>query len=72
LRSHFDKQRWRMKIPMRCIMDFAILTARREGEITRRYKLQHLLQFVSLCAILFHCALGHEITVERSVLHPRS
>ncbi|WP_395643914.1 integrase [Rudaea sp.] len=35
LRRRFDEQRWRMKIPMRDIMDFAILTARREGEITR-------------------------------------
>jgi integrase len=35
LRKRFDAQRWRMKIPMRDIMDFAILTARREGEITR-------------------------------------
>lgn len=35
LRRRFDEQRWRMKIPMKDIMDFAILTARREGEITR-------------------------------------
>jgi len=35
LRKRFDAQRWRMKIPMHDIIDFAILTARREGEITR-------------------------------------
>lgn len=35
LRKRFDEQRWRMKIPMRDIVDFAILTGRRESEITR-------------------------------------
>jgi integrase len=35
LRAHFTANRWRMQIPMADIMDFAILTAKREGEITR-------------------------------------
>lgn len=35
IRAHFDAQAWRMQLPMRDIMDFAILTAKREGEITR-------------------------------------
>lgn len=35
LSAHFDEQAWRMKIPMRDIMWFAIHTAKREGEIVR-------------------------------------
>lgn len=35
LKAHFDANRWRMKLPMVDIIDFAVGTAKREGEITR-------------------------------------
>lgn len=35
LREHFAAQAWRSVIPMNDIIDFAIATAKREGEITR-------------------------------------
>lgn len=35
LREHFVENRWRMRIPMAEIVEFAILSAKREGEITR-------------------------------------
>lgn len=35
LGEHFEKNAWRMQIPMRTIVDFAVGTAKRESEITR-------------------------------------
>lgn len=35
LHAHFEANRWRMKIPMSDIIDFAVLTAKRESEICR-------------------------------------
>ncbi|WP_342316896.1 site-specific integrase [Lysobacter sp. FW306-1B-D06B] len=35
LKAHFEANAWRMKLPMADIVDFAIGTAKREGEITR-------------------------------------
>jgi len=35
IRAHYEQQAWRTTLPMNDIIDFALLTARREGEITR-------------------------------------
>ncbi|MGQ4582512.1 tyrosine-type recombinase/integrase [Lysobacter sp. F60174L2] len=35
LKAHFAESRWRMKVPMEDIIDFAVGSAKREGEITR-------------------------------------
>lgn len=57
LRSHFDAAAWRSLIPMVDIIDFAILTAKRESEITR--------------LLWSDLDTGHRTALLRDVKHPR-
>lgn len=58
LRAYFTANRWRAKIPMADIMDFAIATAKRESEITR-------LQWSDIDD-------NHRTILLRDVKHPRA